>query len=218
MAGLPDHRYELPDSLPPRLALFGEPTARPIRCPSVVFYLFGTPLFFFVFVGAIFACVAVFYGYGVDATLGLMWRMALFWSPSLLLTALYIFGRLELVDALPDPKAPAQPKPARLALPDAAEGPLRPMGAEALPSRRWSSEAVSAYSGCGALAAALLISLIQQDSFDSVLGIKLGGVRFHGTYWNRWWFVFYGLCYGGLFSLGAGFLLFARRLNRRDDA
>lgn len=202
---------------PPRLALFGQPSGWALRCPSVLFGLLSVPLAFFTMMGGIFGLVKLFYGFSDDGLPGLLWFLGVPSAPGGLLWLLYLAGRLELVDTLPDASRHAVERgPATLALPGGPpDQPLRPVSAAPppVPMRR-SAEGLLSVAGAASLALALALAVIEQDSFGTVLGINLGGIRFGGTYWNRWWFVFYFFAWGGAASLAAGFLLLVRRLNR----
>lgn len=139
-------------------------------------------------------------------------------APGAVLDLLAVSGRLSWVDALPDPVSLEAPPPPSLALPGSAGGAMRPAAPapKAVPGRR-SVDGLLFAAGLAAVAAAVTLMLVEQQSFDSVLGIKLGGVWLAGTYWNRWWFVFYGLLAAGGALVSASMALFIRRLNRRQE-
>lgn len=210
---------ELAVVLPPRLSLFGPPRGSAFRVPSGLMTLLNVPFFIALFFGAMDLSLRWYSGYGLFGEGAWVWP-ALASAPAAAVDLLYLLGRLEWVDALPDPAHRDAPAPPVLALPGAAAGrALRP-AAVALPGplvgrRSW--DGMLFVGGLVSAAAALALMLIQQQSFDSVLGIKLGGIPFRGTYWNRWWFVFYGFVGSAGSLLTASLALFIRRLNRREE-
>lgn len=193
--------------------------ARVFKVPNAVFVVSLVPVAFLAMSLSLSLAVKVFYGYGLDDGLGALLRVLLPLSvPGAAMGLLKLVGRLEPVDSLPNPRDPGPPPPSTLALPDADAESL-PMRPERLPvpAKRMALDGVLAWGGAAATAAAVLLAAVQQDSFDSVFGLKLGGVWWHGGYWNRWWFVFFALLLPGLGALAAGLLGFTRRLNRRVD-
>ncbi|MBI2361823.1 MAG: hypothetical protein HYV15_00350 [Elusimicrobia bacterium] len=165
---------------------------RVLRVPSLVYYVSLVPLALFAMALSMSLAVKVFYGYGFEEGAGgLLGAIVPFSLPGGVMGLMHLLGRLEPVDSLPAP----QPAPAkRLAL-----------------------DGLLTWGGAATTALAFFVAFVQQDSFDAVLGVKLGGVWWQGAYWNRWWFVFYGLLFCGLGSLAAGLLGFTRRLNRGEE-
>ncbi|MBI5595527.1 MAG: hypothetical protein HY928_05490 [Elusimicrobia bacterium] len=192
---------------------------RVLKVPSAVYYLSLAPLAFFAMGLFLALAVKFFYGYGFEDGMGSVLRVI---APPALpggaMGLLHLLGRLEPVDSLPMPQDPGPPVPGRLALPEAGSAPA-PMRPERLPARpkRLALDGLLTWGGAATTALAFLVAFVQQDSFDAVLGVKLGGVWWHGAYWNRWWFVFYGLLFSGLGLMAAGLLGFTRRLNRREE-
>lgn len=206
-------------SLPPRLSLFGPPKGEAFRVPSALMTLLNVPFFVALMFGALDLSLRVYSGYGLFGEGAWVWP-ALVSAPAATVDLLYLLGRLEWVDSLPNPGRRDPPPPPVLALPgEASSAGLRPLDVAPAnaPVGRRSVDGVLFAGGLAALGLALALALVQQDSFDSVLGLKLGGIPFRGTYWNRWWFVFYGFAASGASMLAASAGLFIRRLNRRDE-
>lgn len=202
---------------PPRLALFGPPQGPAFRIPALVMGLLQAPLVVSALFLSLHGAILLFYGFGFPDGAPLWWGLAKLSAPGVVVDLFYLFGRVEWVASLPDPRRLDAPPPAVLTVPESS-GAMRPADpAPKVPAGRRPADGVLFASGVGALTAALAIALLQTETFDAVLGIKLGGVQFRGEYWNRWWFVFYGLLGGGLASLGGSLTLFLRRLNRKDD-
>lgn len=190
--------------------------ARALRLPSAVVGAFQVPLAISLMTAGLDLAIRLFYGYGMFDGPAAWKTLALVSSPALVLDSLYLFGRLELVKALPNPMRLDAPPPPVLALPGEGERAMRPVDpAPKLPTGRRPADGVLFAFGVASLAVALALALLQTESFDAVLGLKLGGVQFHGTYWNRWWFVFYGFLGAGLAMLTTSLGLFIRRLNAR---
>lgn len=205
--------------LPPRLALFGAPRGEAFRVPSALMTLLNIPFFVSLLFVVLDLSIRIHSGYGLFEDGTWVWP-ALVSAPAAAADLLYLFGRLEWVHSLPDPGRRDPPPPPVLALPGgAAEGGLRPVDVRApsAPLGRRSVDGVLFAGALASLAIALGLALVQQESFDSVLGLKLGGIPFRGTYWNRWWFVFYGFVASGASMLAASAGLFIRRLNRKGD-
>lgn len=214
-----DGDIDLSTVLPTRLALFGPPRGDAFRVPSALMTLLNIPFFIALMFAALDLSLRIYSDYGLFGEGAWVWP-ALVSAPAAAADLLYLFGRLEWVHSLPDPGRRDPPPPAVLALPgEAAEGGLRPVDVPdpSAPLGRRSVDGVLSAGGLATLGVALALALVQQDSFDSVLGLKLGGIPFRGTYWNRWWFVFYGLAASGASMLAASAGLFIRRLNRKGD-
>lgn len=227
--GSPDRDFAI--DVPPRLTRFAPEGSWALRLPSALVGVLQVPFGVSVMFGGLELAVRFFYGYGMFED-GRGWK-TLAWvsSPALLVDALYLFGRLELVKAMPNPLRLDAPPPPTLALSGSGERAMRPADpAPKLPAGRRPVDGVLFAFGAGCLGIALALALLQTESFDAVLGIKLGGVHLSGThyffgiafgdspldvYWNRWWFVFYGFIGTGLSTLAASLGLFIRRLNAR---
>lgn len=195
--------------------------ARPFKVPSALYAVLQLP---------VFACgVLVFIEVGVrlysgaslvfDEDLG---SFFLFVAASALpgaVTGLLRFaGRIETVDALPDPGEREEAAPALLSITTPGAGGLRPAALPRptgiLPRRR---DGVLFVAGLVCLGLAAVMMVFQTDSFDALGGIKLGGVWFRGAYWNRWWFVFYGFAAAGVAALVSSMAMFIRRSNREGE-
>ena len=211
-----ERRLAEPDYVfPSRIHAFIRPGARAFRIPQVAFMLLQPPVAVGVMFVVIYGGLRIRYGTEVPGDLVNLFLACA--APGLGADVLYLLGRLELVSDMPNALTRDAPPPPTLALPGNA-GPLRPVDPRpALPVGRRRADGILFWTGAGILGAAISMALVQTDSFDAVLGIKLGGVWFHGTYWNRWWFVFYALSGCGASSLVMGFLMFVRRLNRRSE-
>ena len=212
-----DGDLDLAVAFPPRLALFGPPSRSAFRVPALVMGLLQVPLVVSALFVALHVSILAAYGYGFPDPEPLWWWLTKASTPGAVLDVFYLFGRVEWVGTMPDPRRLEAPPPAVLTLP-ASSGAMRP--AEPAPKAatgRRPADGVLFASGAGALAAALALALLQTENFDAVLGVKLGGVQFRGEYWNRWWFVYYGLLYAGLASLVGSLLLYIRRLNKGGE-
>ena len=201
---------------------------RALRVPDKLFLVSLVPLGFLAVYLSISLGVKVFYGYGLFDSFGDLLRVLLPVSaPGAALGLLYLLGRLDPVDRLPSPRAVREASPPSaglLAIPeDSSEpAPLRPEkllvpAGPRIPAKRFGADGRLTWGGAAMAALAILLAVVEQDSFDSVFGIKLGGLWWRGEYWNRWWFVFYGLLGCGLASMGAGLLAFMVRINRGGD-
>lgn len=188
---------------------------RALRVPTAPFLLLQLPLSTFVIFGGIDLAIRALYGSAFFESVPWFWLAAS--APALALNAGRLLGRVELVEALPDPRTKDVPRPV-LELPGGRGGALR--SAEVvprLPVGKRARDGVLFSTGVALLCAAGFLAVVQDSSFDSVLGLKLGGVWYRGTYWNRWWFVFYGFCAAGAASTLTGLTLFLARLNRREE-
>ncbi|MDE2291735.1 MAG: hypothetical protein KGL53_06600 [Elusimicrobia bacterium] len=213
-------RYQDSRPWPARYSVFGgTPQGWAWRCPGLLFGLFLVPVFVLGMMTGILVPVRVLYGYKDAYTLQTFLWMFLPSSPGLVALAMYLVGRLELVDGLPGPRTKADAA-APMALPGegAESGGMRSVEPARAPAPfRWSAMGVTFWTGVGLLGLAGLLMFLQVDEFDSVLGIKLGGRPFMGTYWNNWWFVFYAVLGAGVLTAAGGFLGFVVRLNRRSE-
>ncbi|MBI3299674.1 MAG: hypothetical protein HYZ75_16025 [Elusimicrobia bacterium] len=190
-----------------------------LKVPEALFWVLSIPVAFVAIGVVLYVGICLSYGYELEAGFPGAWFWLTF-SPGILLSALYAGGRLQLVSSMPSLSATEPPPPATLALPGAAEPavPVRSQSAPlAEPRKRRAPEGILFWTGVAWLGLAWALAVLQTESFDAVLGIKLGGIRFQGTYWNRWWFVFYGFTAAGVAQVVVAMLLFVRRLNRRDD-
>lgn len=206
---------DLSFSIPPRLTLFSNEGARALRIPLLLFAAIQIPLGLSILGGGLDLALRFFYGLTSLVEDG-GWRwLAVISAPALLADFLYLFGRLEWVMALPDPREREAPPPPLLAIPREAPGALRPFERPALPLGRRVVDGLLFFGGLACLGVAWALALLQVDTFDSVLGVKLGGTPFGGTYWNRWWFVYYGFIGAGIASISVSLGLFIYRLNGR---
>lgn len=196
------------------------PEGRPWKFPLALFAVLTLPLKGFGILCFIELGVRLYAGSSLFSSDGIS-QMVVFIAvcavPGGVLVGLKLAGRLELLDALPDPRDKADLPPSRLAIASAGDSSVRPevVPPEAAPAGR-SPEGLLFVFGLAMLGGAAALVVFETESFDAVFGVKLGGVWWRGEYWNLWWFVFYAVAAVGAAATTAAFSLFVRRINRAE--
>ncbi|MBI3297323.1 MAG: hypothetical protein HYZ75_04105 [Elusimicrobia bacterium] len=198
--------------LPARQTYFGV-SARALRCPTILFMLVSLPMY----AGLIAVAGHRLFGEPGDTLRDAGWYAAIA-VPGAAAWLLYLIGRLELIDVMPDASPIRVSEHPTLSLPDG--GPADSLRPTATPPARRAPrhlrlEGVCFLIGLGCLVTAGALAAggpLLASQIALALDLDFGNDALDGLAQT-----FTGLGLAGLASAAAGFWLLLRRVNRLED-